>query len=701
MFLCVSLPSEVFPQNIIKPLKGFSVLVPDTVTQGEDFTVSYVLEATHWINAQVRRGTGLILKDSKPNLLEGRPYRQLTIQTRLFTTRIGHITLPPMVAEIDGQEVVSEQKVVYVKPHPRYGAEMTVAQEWLLKKGVSPDSLSFNFTAQVGQFYFFSDLLLKCFCLVADKDTWPYAGNPVWAWSMECGMDAATLNDFLPYFITYYSNILSGLTKSKGKVQTFSGEMDNVSPLLGELSWGQDAPYNSKLPVKDGKHVITGCVPVSMAMVMKFHEWPHQGKSNLCFKAEGKTYVYDCTELRPQWEHFRNHYDDSDTEACADLSKLLAMLGFFMNPTYSESGTSANLDHLKHVMCNNLGYSGRMSVNDDLPDKDAFQLLSHELQNHRPCIVSRNAHAFICDGYEDGFFHYNMGWKGHGNGYFRAVVKKDGNFLKRIVTGILPQREELTKEVALTEAGTLDELLSDEEKENLVALKVSGPLGSSDILLLRAMTGAKDDSPYDSRHMGSLRDLDLSQATVMSDETPFRTRKATGTYSGKRTQTETRTKTDAAGNKSSNSRSSTFEFKFDFSNMNLKQWEDFRDNYADKARKKGLAYSRLSDREYVESSFCVENTIGTEMFAGCSSLRSIELPLVTKAIQDHAFKGCTSLQSIRIPASVTECGKRVFQDCLSLEKIFIPVNQGDAGAPDFGASFLGSNLSPGIEIEQY
>jgi hypothetical protein len=135
--------------------------------------------------------------------------------------------------------------------------------------------------------------------------------------------------------------------------------------------------------------------------------------------------------------------------------------------------------------------------------------------------------------------------------------------------------------------------------------------------------------------------------------------------------------------------------------MNLKQWEDFRDNYADKARKKGLAYSRLSDREYVESSFCVENTIGTEMFAGCSSLRSIELPLVTKAIQDHAFKGCTSLQSIRIPASVTECGKRVFQDCLSLEKIFIPVNQGDAGAPDFEASFLGSNQSPGIEIEQY
>lgn len=409
---CACFPPVVFAQNKLQPLKGFSVAVPDTVIQASDFDVVYTLEATHWMNAQVKPGAGLILKDSKTDLQQTTPYRRLEIRTRFSTSRVGRITLPPMVAEIDGKQVLSESKQVYVKPHPQYGEEMTIAHEWLQKKGVDADSLSFNYTAQVGQFYFFTDQWHKCFCLVAAKDTWSYAGHPVWAYSLECGMDGASLKDFLPYFILYYTDVLSGLKASKQKAQMFASGTGNVPPLLGELSWGQDAPYNAKLPVKDGKHVIVGCVPVAMGMVMKYHNWPKQGVSSLCFKAEGKTYDYDCTELKPQWEQYKSRYDEGEAVECADLSKLFAMLGFFMNPTYTDTGTSANLDHLKHVMCNNLLYSGRMIMTDEPSDEDAFRLLSQEVRERRPCIVSRNSHAFICDGYEDGFFHYNMGWKG-------------------------------------------------------------------------------------------------------------------------------------------------------------------------------------------------------------------------------------------------------------------------------------------------
>jgi hypothetical protein len=340
-------------------------------------------------------------------------------------------------------------------------------------------------------------------------------------------------------------------------------------------------------------------------------------------------------------------------------------------------------------------------MTDEPTDEDAFQLLSQEVREHRPCIVSRNSHAFICDGYDDGFFHYNMGWKGHGNGYFRAIEKRGGTFFKRIVTGIEPQREELKKEVTLHEAGTLAKLLSDEEQESLVKLKVSGPIGSSDIRLLRAMAGAKGDALYEGRRMGTLKSLDLAEATIVADETPYRTRKATGTYSGKRTRTETRTKTDGTGNRSSDSRSSSFEFKFDFTNMSLKQWEDFRDNYAEGLKEKGLTYVRVSDKEYIESSCCIPITINTEMFADCSSLARIELPKDTKAILDHAFRNCSSLQQIHIPVSVVECGKRLFQNCLSLETVYVPQPQEGTSGLDFGTSFLGSNLSPGIEVETY
>jgi len=68
---------------------------------------------------------------------------------------------------------------------------------------------------------------------------------------------------------------------------------------------------------------------------------------------------------------------------------------------------------------------------------------------------------------------------------------------------------------------------------------------------------------------------------------------------------------------------------------------------------------------------------------------------------DHAFRNCSSLQQIRIPVSVVECGKRLFQNCLSLETVYVPQPQEATSGLEFGTSFLGSNLSPGIEVEEY
>ena len=238
----------------------------------------------------------------------------------------------------------------------------------------------------------------------------------------------------------------------------------------------------------------------------------------------------------------------------------------------------------------------------------------------------------------------------------------------------------------MVKAGTLGELLSEAEKENLTSLTITGPINSSDIRLIRAMSGAKGDSLYDNRNMGTLKILDLSYATISKDKTPFRMRRATSTYSGYKSYTY------------SYGYSQKTDYKFDFNNMNENEWYKFKTNFANMQKGKGLIYTRVNDTKYYESSFCIKNTIGSEMFSDCSSLRIIKLPLKTKAICDYAFLNCSSLQKIQMPASTKEFGKQMFQNCLSLEKVYLP--RASSLSLTVATNF-GYNLSPGFKVETY
>lgn len=656
--LCLFLPLTGFTAPRINHVKVFTVSVPDTVTQGANFDVTYTLEATHWKDAHVTEIGGLTLTDVKSYTLNKAPYQQLNVMATFYTSHVGRIKLPPMKAVIDGREVVSETKEVYVKPNPLYGEEMIVAHKWLLQKGANKDSVTLDVAQPIGNFIFFSDRRHQYFCLVAKKSTWDYAGEPVWAYSLESGFEKQSLTEIAPFFFDFYSEILTEMKDSKRDLLKNSNNMENVSPFLGELKWGQAAPYNAKLPTKDGKRVIVGCVPLSMTMIMKYYEWPKQGQGTVYFETENRKFKFDCTELKPQWEQYNNSYEENETEACTDLSKVLGTLGLMMNPKYEEAGTSANFIHIKHIMCNNLGYSGRLNLTFMPSNTETLDMLNYELRNHRPCIVSKNSHSFVCDGYEEGFYHFNFGWNGMGNGYYRIgeyLGEKEKSLFRAVITGIEPQRTNPEKEITLEKAGTLSELLSNDEQENLVSLTINGPINSSDIRLLRAMAGAKGDSFYDNRRMGNLKNLDLTSASIISDETPFRTRKAMNSYSGYKYYMHD---DGTVGGRHTIYK----DYKFDFNQMDEKQWKQFKSNFGKMIKKKGLAYTRLSDTEYTELSFCVKDVIGEQMFADCTSLSVLKLPQKIKSVSDYAFYNCNSLQSIII-SSKAERGNNIFQDC--------------------------------------
>ena len=544
-----------------------------------------------------------------------------------------------------------------------YSAEQKAACEWLCSHGVEADSASIRLEDDT-----FEDVL--CFhcrrqratVIVLRKMHWTLVENPVVAYSTN---NYITLNN--PSIKKYIETLhLQLVARGQGTPMTsiplpYPPKNKCMTPLLGDLLWGQNFPYNYLAPkiISDSVRTIIGCVPLAIAMVMNYHQWPKRGRSHVYYAPDSRsTYCMDYTKCEPQWELYRSSYAYKDSLEARNLSSLLVSIGLAVDANFSNKGTSAYTNQVKHTMCNNLCYSGKLSLcRDNLTMSNCLALLFRELDSKRPAIVSDNGHAFVCDGYDGDFLHFNFGWSGHCNGYYRLHLSNSTEatsdsalWLKTVLYGIQPEHE-LRREVTLKKAGTLDNILSQEDKETITELVIRGSINSADIRVLRKMAGAVEKELFSSWWGGSLRHLNLSEATIVNDKEPYFTKTATGRWW--HVDGETKRRTD-----------------WDFKQMTLQQWRDYKNKLG--ADHDGWRYSRTDDNRYWQEYYCQKNIVGAKMFADCTSLHEIQLPETTTKVGDYAFENCSSLQRIRLPHKVRELGAKPFRNCLSLEYVAIP-----------------------------
>lgn len=85
---------------------------------------------------------------------------------------------------------------------------------------------------------------------------------------------------------------------------------DDVPPLLGNIEWGQDSPYNLYCPAIDGIHCPSGCVATALSQIMCYHRWPHTGTGNITYTtATNKLEVsYDFDKTVFDWDSMQETY---------------------------------------------------------------------------------------------------------------------------------------------------------------------------------------------------------------------------------------------------------------------------------------------------------------------------------------------------------------------------------------------------------
>lgn len=234
----------------------------------------------------------------------------------------------------------------------------------------------------------------------------------------------------------YPTNVSSPIisTNAKKNTTTNTDFPASCAPLLGDIQWGQDAPYNALCPEVNGKTCPTGCVATAMAQIMRYHKWPEHGTGSheyttetygLLQSADFSSHSYDWDNMLP------NYFGESTSEQQTAVATLMHDIGVSVEMDYTGYTSGAFMGEVRHALFSHFGYDGGMTriFRTGYESEEWEYIIKKEIAEHRPVLLGGVAvdkshfailsHAFVADGYnEDGSFHINWGWNGNFDGNY-------------------------------------------------------------------------------------------------------------------------------------------------------------------------------------------------------------------------------------------------------------------------------------------
>lgn len=310
--------------------------------------------------------------------------------------------------------------------------------------------------------------------------------------------------------------------------------MAAVAPLI-ETEWGQLRPYNMSL-----NNCPTGCVATAMAQIMHYHRLP-----------EGRM-LKDLPNGYPatffQWDRQKPRYEEDDmSDEAVEVARLMNYIGYAVNMNYGSTVSFAYHSDAAAAFVQYFGFSNtlRYIKRKSFGTAQWEQTIYNELREQRPVYMAgtawgengENSHAFVCDGYENNYFHINWGWDGTSNGYFLLSLldpEEEGTGGAVGGNGYSMEQEAI---IGLQKVTDHEKTLWDMESNTIVPLdettwqRRSAGSGFEGTLLC----WQTNDSPYDMNAtlgIGLYKDAELTnilwQATASC--TPYMTRGSKSAY---------------------------------------------------------------------------------------------------------------------------------------------------------------------------
>ncbi len=212
-----------------------------------------------------------------------------------------------------------------------------------------------------------------------------------------------------------------------------------VGPLLTS-TWNQSAPYNALCPAG----CPTGCYPTALAQVMNYWKWPKVTTGRL---EDPKTGIFNGEDFSGHtydWDNMLDNYGGGYNAAQAEaIAKLMADIGTAFHTNYKPEGSPTNFR--AEPLYNNFSYSPDIKEVKGETAADLQSQLKAELDLLRPVLYcgipsgGGGRHALVCDGYtSNNYFHFNYGWGGKSDGYYKNALVAGYHLKSNILTGVQP-----------------------------------------------------------------------------------------------------------------------------------------------------------------------------------------------------------------------------------------------------------------------
>ena len=281
--------------------------------------------------------------------------------------------------------------------------------------------------------------------------------DPIIGYSTQGSFDDDTMPENMRAWLELMSEEIKAIASAPATVRASSAPQPSqkavtIHRAIGPLiitTWNQgntDNVYNSHLPLIEGQRPCTGCVATAGAQVMYYYHryLPTTTQvvpgyvlldddGNDC--SNGADTHEDLPAIQFQWDKMKTQYsykepDAPNSEEEDAVADLMLYCAYAAKMNFGLDASGASTWTLAEGMSQYLGFDADSwtSVSRSAYSISEWdELMYNELANGRPILYSgasdkwgRGGHAFICDGYDDnGLYHFNWGWGGNYNGYFK------------------------------------------------------------------------------------------------------------------------------------------------------------------------------------------------------------------------------------------------------------------------------------------
>ena len=230
-------------------------------------------------------------------------------------------------------------------------------------------------------------------------------------------------------------------SRSRAPRKSISTGRHPIAPMTTSL-WTQGEPFNNKYPLytggaNKGKRPPSGCGIIALSQMVYFHKYIKMTKDLPSYTIDTEFYqgtipslpkrTFDFTKLKDSYAS----YTAAEADSISTFIKYIftGVRGYFNKATATQTPTGSVPSRMATYFNYKMTYADRKYTRPD----EFEDITYNDLRQGLPVMMYGSAetgdHLFICDGYSyDGFFHFNWGWEGLCNGYFRMAPMNCHNY---------------------------------------------------------------------------------------------------------------------------------------------------------------------------------------------------------------------------------------------------------------------------------